>query len=297
MQSVAKSRLLSLVFLPLSTAPTLVLTLLQRILPKKPPVTLPHAFPLRPSPLLRQTNLVCKGGAAALAKCLKTSATLTRLDLSENCLGDAGAVAMAELLFPEGSLVRLELGGNKIGLAGVGALAEALEQAPGLKHLGLGFNQLCHSGVRPLADAALGHLETLDLRGNIMDERAARVLAEGVIESTAITMIDVREVTSGLAVAARRLAVSPPALAPAPCQNPNSREATAILGKAMRDRVRRFKEKQRQAKKLARKERRKYDEPGPLPPMEYYWLEPHTLRALPGNSALARAATRVCAVS
>jgi hypothetical protein len=207
-----------------------------------------------------------------LGACLRESATLTRLDVSENTIGDAGAVALANILHAEGRLVHLDLGMNKIGVTGMEALCSALETAPHLKHLGLAFNQLCHSGIRPLAKIGLGALETLDLRGNMLDDRAAMVLSEGIVACETISRIDVRE-------------------------NPNSREATVILGKAMRDRSRKYKESVRHAKKQAKKEKRRYVDKDPLPVLEIYWLEQHVFRALPGNGPLAQAATRACVIS
>ena len=219
-----------------------------------------------------QTNIICNPGAALLANQFKDSKTLTRLDLSENSLGDAGAAALTVLLNPNCSLVKLILGNNKIGEEGVDALAKALPGASNLRMLGLAHNQLCHSGIRPLSKVAFGPLEELDLRGNIMDERAARVLAEGIVASEIIKFIDIRE-------------------------NLNSREATSILGRAIRDRGRHFRELQKKEKKAARKARQDWKPRDPPPPLEYYWIEKHQLRPLPGSGAVATMASKVCTVS
>ena len=103
-----------------------------------------------------KTNLVCKGGASLLATCFATAQLLTRLNLSENNVGDAGCASLAaSLLHAGGCLVHLDLGGNKLSAVGVAALAAKLPDAPHLTSLGLGFNSLCHSGLRPLAEVGL----------------------------------------------------------------------------------------------------------------------------------------------
>lgn len=103
--------------------------------------------------------------------------------------------------------------------------------------------------------------------------RLSQVLAVGIVASETIAFVDVRE-------------------------NINSREATALLGKAVRDRTRRYKGRLRTERRLAKKEKRKYAEPpGQLPPLEFYWVEPHQLRDPPGNSAAANALARACVVS
>jgi len=218
-----------------------------------------------------QTNLICREGAELLGSCLRESQTLTRLDVSENNIGDEGAAALAKLLHPDGRLEHLDIGGNKIGVAGMESLCAALVSAPHLTHLGLAYNQLCHAGIRPLARINLGALRTLDLRGNILDDRAATVLSEGIVACESITRIDVRD-------------------------NICSREATVILGKALRDRTRRYKETVRVAKKAAKKEKRRYVDKEPLPTLELYWLEPHVFRPLPGSGPITQAATRVCVI-
>eukprot|EP00613_Pedinella_sp_CCMP2098_P061123 CAMPEP_0171973862 /NCGR_PEP_ID=MMETSP0993-20121228/229630_1 /TAXON_ID=483369 /ORGANISM="non described non described, Strain CCMP2098" /LENGTH=216 /DNA_ID=CAMNT_0012624743 /DNA_START=37 /DNA_END=687 /DNA_ORIENTATION=- len=216
--------------------------------------------------------MACRDGAIVLSKCLHDSKSLTRLDLSENCLGDEGCAAVATLLHAKSSLVHLVLDTNKISVAGVSALAAVLPSALALRSLGLAHNQLCHAGVRPIAFVSFGPLEVLDLRGNIMDERAARVLADGVVHSEAIAKIDVRE-------------------------NINSREAMSILGRAIRDRTRRFKAKERKEKLAARKAKKPHTAGETLPAMNYYWVEPHELRPLPGTSAVAVAVSKACTIS
>jgi Ran GTPase-activating protein (RanGAP) involved in mRNA processing and transport len=88
-----------------------------------------------------------------LANCFAKSKQLTKLDLSENNIGDAGCESLAQgLLHPQGCLVHLDLGGNKISVAGVASIASRLPEAAHLTVLGLSFNSLCHSGLRPLAE-------------------------------------------------------------------------------------------------------------------------------------------------
>jgi len=215
--------------------------------------------------------MACATGAAALAKCLRDSKTLTHLDLGENSLGDEGAAAIAGILHPDSPLAYLDLCSNRIGTPGVEALAEGIKTTTALKHLGLAWNQLCHAGLRPLSSVGFGALEVLDLRGNVMDERATRVLAVGIVASDTITKIDVRE-------------------------NPYSREATAILGKAIRDQKRRYNKAARKAKYMAKKAKRTYEPGKELPSVEYYWVEQHELRPIPGSSKAMTIISNACSV-
>ena len=100
-----------------------------------------------------------------------------------------------------------------------------------------------------------------------------QVLAEGVVGSETITFIDVRE-------------------------NINSREATALFGRAVRDRTLRYKNRIRTERRKAKKEKRKYEEPTEkLPELEFYWIEAHQLRDPPGNSAVVNGLARACVIS
>ena len=77
-----------------------------------------------------------------------------------------------------------------------------------------------------------------------------------------------------------------------------SREATAILGKAAKDRRRKHREDERKAKRKAKKEKKKFHPTEAPPPIEFYWLEPHELRPMPGSSKAATfVASHVCCVS
>lgn len=221
------------------------------------------------------TNCIGRAGSSMLCESLRHSKTLTTLNLGENSLGDEGAIAVASLLHDESTLRTLDLRSNHISVPGVTALAVALECNTSLTQLGLGFNQLCHAGLRPLATIAFGHLQDVDIRNNIIDARACRVLAAGIVANQRnLRRLDVRQ------------------------NDVMSREATSVLGKAAKDRTRRFKEIERAAKRKAYKEKRKYH-PGTAPPeLEFYWVEPRQLRPLPGDSkAAAFVASHVCAVS
>ena len=108
-----------------------------------------------------------------------------------------------------------------------------------------------------------------------MDDRACRVLAAGVVANMKqLKRLDVRE------------------------NSIMSREATAILGKAAKDRRRKHREDERKAKRKAKKEKKKFHPTEAPPPIEFYWLEPHELRPMPGSSKAATfVASHVCCVS
>ncbi|QDQ27564.1 hypothetical protein FNU76_15050 [Chitinimonas arctica] len=94
-------------------------------------------------------------GACALVCSLGRNATLTRLDLSGNCLGERAAQAFARALTTGrcGALRELNLEFNYLGDAGGIALAEALRCNCQLRQLRLGGCNLSDSAAQALAEA------------------------------------------------------------------------------------------------------------------------------------------------
>ena len=97
----------------------------------------------------------CSGdaGAEALAQALHHNSTLKVLDLSNNTISDAGAVALGQTLCYNYTLKGLYLSNNSISDAGAVALAQVLRHNPTLEKLMLYNNSICDAGAEALAQA------------------------------------------------------------------------------------------------------------------------------------------------
>ena len=93
------------------------------------------------------------GDFGDLCKALKINEGLTRLDLSDNPLGDAGAKNLAEMLKVNKVLNHIDLSNCHIGDAGAIALAAAIALHPALVTIDLRGNPIGDAGKKALADA------------------------------------------------------------------------------------------------------------------------------------------------
>lgn len=91
-------------------------------------------------------NAIDVKGAEALADALAANATLTRLCLSDNYLGEAGARALAGALSQNGSVKELQLRGNELGDEGLRLIADALMVGGGR---GARVGGRCRAGAGP----------------------------------------------------------------------------------------------------------------------------------------------------
>ncbi|EGB03562.1 hypothetical protein AURANDRAFT_33837, partial [Aureococcus anophagefferens] len=103
-------------------------------------------------------------GAYAVAKALRTNATLTKLDLSWNQLGAQSGSLIGGALMKNRSLAWFSLAFNCIGDAGAMALGRALD--------------------------ANGTIQHLDVSSNGIRNRGAQVIAEGLRDNLRLTRLD-----------------------------------------------------------------------------------------------------------
>jgi Ran GTPase-activating protein (RanGAP) involved in mRNA processing and transport len=116
---------------------------------------------------------------ARVALLLKVNASLNRLDLDNNTIGDAGAVALAPAFKSMASLKELYLYNNQIGDAGATELAPAFKSMASLNWLFLSNNQIGDAGAAALAPAfkTMASLEKLYLYNNQIGDSGAAALA------------------------------------------------------------------------------------------------------------------------
>jgi len=132
-------------------------------------------------------------GAAALAQALQGAASLKRLDLDYNHIGDEGAAAVASALQHLGGLAAVDLKGNSIGDKGAKAISIELWHTPQLTHLDLERNKIGASGTRAVA-AALRKtpmLMFLSMASNTMGDEGAKALASVLRHMPSLTGLDV----------------------------------------------------------------------------------------------------------
>lgn len=219
-------------------------------------------------------NMCGSMGAGILATALMKSPTLISLCIGENSLKDEGVEAIAPLVKNNAALKELDIRGNYVTSQGVQAICDALIHSSSLTALGLAYNRLTHAGLLPLVAIGFGYLKTIDLRGNALGKRAAELLGAGIISNQRrLQRFDIRE-------------------------NPGMcRTSTAILGRAARDRQKLFRESQRNAKRIAKKAKKKFTAEEPPPQIEFYWVQTSELEPLPGSSkATTFVASALCSL-
>eukprot|EP00743_Colponemidia_sp_Colp-15_P001717 GILK01001875.1.p1 GENE.GILK01001875.1~~GILK01001875.1.p1 ORF type:complete len:684 (-),score=189.28 GILK01001875.1:192-2153(-) len=110
-------------------------------------------------------NRLGDSGAVVLARAIKHTETLTKLDLGANGIGPAGAVHLAEALKHNKSLKYLDLGGNMIGVKGAAAFAEVLCFNTTLKKFRIRFTDVGERGAKLIALACRENKSLLELDG------------------------------------------------------------------------------------------------------------------------------------
>ena len=121
-------------------------------------------------------NELGDAGATALATevlAVGDAGALTTLRLQRNGVGDVGGAALGDALRSNSVLRSLQLEGNGIGPAGAAAIAAGLAENEALTHLGMELNPIGAEGARligqvgppqPLSSSAASHLGSLDPR-------------------------------------------------------------------------------------------------------------------------------------
>ncbi|KAG0013471.1 hypothetical protein BGZ81_001003 [Podila clonocystis] len=146
-----------------------------------------------------QSNSIGENRAQAVAEALKTNSALTSLSLVGNSIGDKGAQALAQALKNNSTLTYLDLRGYSIGKNGAQALAEALKTNSTLTTLNLGRNSIGDNGTQALAQAlkANSTLTTLHLWSSSTGDNGAQALALALQTNATLTTLDLRDCSIG----------------------------------------------------------------------------------------------------
>ncbi|KAH8051204.1 hypothetical protein JL722_10903 [Aureococcus anophagefferens] len=117
-------------------------------------------------------------GAYAVAKALRTNATLTKLDLSWNQLGAQSGSLIGGALMKNRSLAWFSLAFNCIGDAGAMALGRALDANGTIQHLDVSSNGIRNRGAQVIAEGLRDNLRLtrLDMSGNPVGALGGRAL-------------------------------------------------------------------------------------------------------------------------
>ncbi|XP_055015772.1 LOW QUALITY PROTEIN: uncharacterized protein LOC129410857, partial [Boleophthalmus pectinirostris] len=116
--------------------------------------------------------------------------SLTKLDLSFNCIEDRGARAIGKLL-TQSKLKTLKLYNTMIRDHGAKAIAHGLSTNTTLEELNLSLNRVGDEGGEAIATALVNNssLKTLDLGGNEVGELTAIALSKVLIQNPTLTRI------------------------------------------------------------------------------------------------------------
>lgn len=97
----------------------------------------------------------CEGAALrTITASLRDSATILKLTLMNNCIGDAGVIAIARALENNTALVDLDISDTKFGDSGAAALAKLLRKGSNLRRLVISDNQISDTAQKRLKSAA-----------------------------------------------------------------------------------------------------------------------------------------------
>ncbi|KAF9979846.1 hypothetical protein BGZ75_009160 [Mortierella antarctica] len=141
-----------------------------------------------------RNSMVGFNGAQALAEALKANSTLTMLSLESNAIEDGGAQALAEVLTTNSNLISLNLSRNAIGDDGALALSEALKTNSTLVTLNLEDNAIGFNGAQALADSLKVNwtLTTLNLNYSSIGPNGAQALADTIKTNSTLISLSLR---------------------------------------------------------------------------------------------------------
>nr|XP_047915708.1 leucine-rich repeat-containing protein 74A isoform X9 [Anser cygnoides] len=132
-------------------------------------------------------------GVKAIAIALVSNATVTRLELEDNCILAEGAICIAEMLRENCSLQELNISNNHLGTEGAEAIASLLlDNASYLYALQLSGNNFGEEAASCLAEALMGNYQVkkLDLSHNEFSEKGGRLLGQMLASNTALEILD-----------------------------------------------------------------------------------------------------------
>ncbi|NXQ87254.1 LR74A protein, partial [Nyctibius grandis] len=132
-------------------------------------------------------------GVKAIAIALVSNATITHLELEDNCILAEGAICIAEMLQENSSLQELNISNNHLDTAGAEAIASLLlDNLSYLHALKLSGNNFGDKTASYFAEALMGNyrVKDLDLSHNEFSEKGGQLLGEMLAINTALEILD-----------------------------------------------------------------------------------------------------------
>ncbi|NXL93502.1 LR74A protein, partial [Alectura lathami] len=139
-----------------------------------------------------EDNCILAEGAMCIAEMLRENCSLQELNISNNHLDTEGAKAIASLLLENASYLRaLQLSGNSFGEEAASCFAEALRSNYQLKELDLSHNEFSEKGGQLLGQmlAINTTLEILDLSWNHLRRKGTVALGTGLKGNGALKIL------------------------------------------------------------------------------------------------------------
>ncbi|NXI62503.1 LR74A protein, partial [Anseranas semipalmata] len=132
-------------------------------------------------------------GVKAIAIALVSNATVTHLELEDNCILAEGAICLAEMLRENCSLQELNISNNQLDTEGAEAIASLLlDNASYLRALQLSGNNFGEEAASCLAEALMGNYQVkeLDLSHNEFSEKGGQLLGQMLGSNTTLEFLD-----------------------------------------------------------------------------------------------------------
>ncbi|NXR02263.1 LR74A protein, partial [Sagittarius serpentarius] len=132
-------------------------------------------------------------GVKAIAVALVSNATVTRLELEDNCILAEGAICIAEVLRENSSLQELNISNNHLDTAGAEAIASLLLDNMSCLHaLQLSGNNFGEETAPYFAEALMSNYQVkeLDLSHNEFSEKGGQLLGQMLASNTALEILD-----------------------------------------------------------------------------------------------------------
>ncbi|XP_075007558.1 leucine-rich repeat-containing protein 74A [Calonectris borealis] len=132
-------------------------------------------------------------GVKAIAIALVSNATITHLELEDNCILAEGAICIAEMLRENSSLQELNISNNHLDTAGAEAIASLLlDNLSYLHALQLSGNNFGEETAPYFAEALTGNyrVKELDLSHNEFYEKGGQLLGQMLASNTTLEILD-----------------------------------------------------------------------------------------------------------
>ncbi|XP_009885350.1 PREDICTED: leucine-rich repeat-containing protein 74 [Charadrius vociferus] len=132
-------------------------------------------------------------GVKAIAIALVSNATVTHLELEDNCILAEGAICIAEMLRENSSLQELNISNNHLDTAGAEAIASLLlDNLSYLSVLQLSGNNFGEETAPYFAEALMGNYQVkeLDLSHNEFSEKGGQLLGQMLASNTTLEILD-----------------------------------------------------------------------------------------------------------